>query len=66
MPRRKLPPKFKYTVRKDGDLYVKYPLLGLKNHVWRRCREETQDAVDRIIGEIKKDRSRTISVSIIP
>lgn len=66
MPRKKSVPKFKYTTRKSGVLYVKYPLAGLKNSVWRICREETQTAVDEIIEEIKSDRVRTLAASEVP
>lgn len=56
MPRKKAekpPVKFKYTIRRDGILYVKYPQPGLKNPVWRICREETQEAVNLIIAGIE-------------
>lgn len=58
MPRKKPPTKFRYTRRKDGNLYVVYPLKGLKYPVWRICRAETQEAVNQIIDEIKADFER--------
>jgi hypothetical protein len=66
MPCKKLPVKFKYTVRKNGVLYVKYKLPNFKNHVWRRCTEETQAAVDEIIEEIKNDRAKALKDAVVP
>ncbi len=66
MPRKKLPPKFKYTIRRNGVLYVKYPVAGVKYPVWRKCEEETQKAVDEIIEEIKADRAAALTASITP
>lgn len=66
MPRKKTEKKFKYTVRKNGVLYVKYPVKGLKNPVWRVCREETQKAVDEIIEELNNDRAAALAETEIP
>lgn len=66
MPRKKLPPKFKYTYRKGEILFVVYPLDGLKYPVWRKCEPETQARVDEIIEEIKNERARRIHESAVP
>lgn len=58
MPRPKQPEKFRYTKRRAGKLYVCYPVPGLKNPVWRICREETQEAVNEIIALIKDEFAR--------
>lgn len=66
MPRKKLPPKFKYTIRKNGVLYVKYPVPGLKYPVWRICRNETQGEDNQIIEEIKADLAISKNVADTP
>lgn len=66
MPRRKVPARFKYTGRKGDDLYVKFPLPGLKYPVWRKCVPETQERVNEIIAHIKNDIARRVADSAIP
>ena len=66
MPRKKLPPKFKYTARKNGELFVRFPVEGVKYPVWRKCPEETQKAVDEIIEEMRADRARVLTESAVP
>ncbi|HXG85772.1 MAG TPA: tyrosine-type recombinase/integrase [Pyrinomonadaceae bacterium] len=66
MPRRKEPPKFKYTVRRKGILYVKFPLPGSKYPVWRICRDETQEAVSDIIELIKTKQAKQLAKSATP
>ncbi len=66
MPRKKSPLKFKYTTRRNGILYVIYPLPGLKHPTWRICREETQEAVDNIIAQIKFERAKELENSAVP
>lgn len=72
MPRKKALPKFKYTVRKkDKDdnplaLYVKFPQPGSKYPVWRICRDETQEAVNDIIEQIKTDHAKEAAKSVVP
>ena len=71
MPRKKLAPKFKYTIRKadtrgGSTLYVRYPVAGLKNAVWRKCETETQAGVDAVIEQIKQDRARELREASVP
>src|SRR6185369_5854728 len=54
MPRKKEPPKFKYTTRlKNGDLYVRYQVKGAKYPDWKKCETETQEEISRLIEVIK-------------
>lgn len=66
MPRKKAEKKFKYTVRKNGVLYVRLRLPELKNPVWRICKDETQTAVDQIIEEIRGDHRRAVKENETP
>lgn len=66
MPRKKAEKKFKYTIRKNGILYVKYPVPGVKYPVWRICRTETQSEVDAIIEEIKAEQSSSQAIAAAP
>jgi len=66
MPRKKLPPKFKYTTRKDDVLFVRLPVAGLKYPVWRKCETETQEGVNKIIAFIKEERVRELRENTIP
>ncbi len=66
MPRKKLPVKFKYTIRRDEILYVKYPVKGLKNPVWRIYREETQEAVNSIIAQIIAEKEKELAIGVAP
>ena len=66
MPRRKQPATFKYTTRKNGVLFVRYPIPNLKHPVWRKVTVETQDEVNRIIGDLKNDYVRRVTDSALP
>jgi integrase len=66
MPRKKEPTRFKYTTRRNGTLFVVYPLPGLKYPVWRKCETETQEAVSDIIERIRFEYQRQISESELP
>lgn len=49
---------FKYTTRKDGQLYVVYPLPNRAHPVWRICRDESAEGVDAVIEKIKSEQKR--------
>ncbi len=66
MPRKIKPLKFKYTVRKGDDLYVKYPLPGFKYPIWRKCEPETQERVDEIINVLLYDFAQSQKDAAIP
>jgi integrase len=66
MPRKKQPEKFKYTHRKNGKLYVIFPLPGLKTRVWRTCYDETQEGVNEIIRQIKEEYEKELTENKIP
>lgn len=68
MPRKKILPKFKYTVRKkpNNSLFVRYPNHLLKTMVWRKVEVETQDEVNKILDKLKGEIATQTRESGIP
>lgn len=67
MPRKKVLPKFKYTIRKpNGTLFVRYPNHILKTVVWRKVEIETQEEVTRIIEKLKSEQARSVRELGVP